>query len=188
MQRRRRFGSATVATQKPSARGGGPQRPAIMLPLLRRRAEPAVDIIADHLIDHALAPGPHEDRGVAAPAGYAIGARTVGASAIDEIAEGGAPDEELRMGHRLAVAGDERDERHGGDPIERAPPAFGAAIKAGDAEIGTVRSGADGRAIALIRLDRALELSANGARFTVEDREIRLDPPSWLILPSREVP
>lgn len=72
--------------------------------------------------------------------------------------------------------------------FEGAPPAFGAAIQAGDAEIGTVRSGAHGRAIALIRLDRALELSANGARFTVEDREIRLDPPSWLILPLREAP
>ena len=68
------------------------------------------------------------------------------------------------------------------------PPSFGAAIKAGDAEIGTVRTGAHGRAIALMRLDRAFELSANGARLTVEDREIRLDPPPWLILPSREAP
>jgi folate-binding protein YgfZ len=72
--------------------------------------------------------------------------------------------------------------------FEGAPPAFGAAIKAGDAEIGTVRSGGHGRAIALVRLDRALELSANGARLTVEDHEIRLDPPPWLILPSREAP
>jgi folate-binding protein YgfZ len=72
--------------------------------------------------------------------------------------------------------------------FEGAPPVFGTAIKAGDAEIGTVRTGAEGRAIALMRLDRALELSANGARLSVEDREIRLDPPPWLILPSREAP
>jgi len=72
--------------------------------------------------------------------------------------------------------------------FEGALPAFGAAIKAGDAEIGTVRTGAEGRAIALMRLDRALELSANGARLSVEGREIRLDPPPWLILPSREAP
>jgi tRNA-modifying protein YgfZ len=72
--------------------------------------------------------------------------------------------------------------------FEGAPPVFGAAIKAGNAEIGTVRTGAEGRAIALMRLDRALELSANGACLSVEDREIRLDPPPWLILPSREAP
>jgi hypothetical protein len=72
--------------------------------------------------------------------------------------------------------------------FEGVAPAFGSTIKAGDAEIGTVRTGAEGRAIALMRLDRALELSANGARLSVEDREIRLDPPPWLILPSREAP
>jgi folate-binding protein YgfZ len=70
--------------------------------------------------------------------------------------------------------------------FEGAPPPFGAAIKVGEAEIGTVRSGAHGRAIALVRLDRAIELSANGAQLTVGDREIRLDPPAWLILPQRE--
>ncbi len=59
---------------------------------------------------------------------------------------------------------------------------YGATIKAGDAELGTVRTGAAGRAIVLLRLDRALaarSLSADG-------RTIRLDPPPWLLLPTPE--
>ena len=65
--------------------------------------------------------------------------------------------------------------------FEGAPPAPGAIINAGAAEIGTVRSGADGRAMALLRLDRALDakepLAAGG-------KEVRLAPPDWLILPA----
>src|ERR1700745_3144112 len=36
-------------------------------------------------------------------------------------------------------------------------PAFGAPVKIGDIEIGSVRSALRGRALALVRLDRALE-------------------------------
>jgi folate-binding protein YgfZ len=73
-------------------------------------------------------------------------------------------------------------------PIEFEGPAppFGAAITAGDAEIGTVRTGVDDRAIALLRLDRAGEASENGVALAASGREVRLDPPPWLILPSRE--
>ena len=60
-------------------------------------------------------------------------------------------------------------------------PAPGAAIVAGAAEIGTVRTGAPGRAIALVRLDRAL-----GAELTVDGRPVQLDPPPWLVLPQGE--
>lgn len=70
--------------------------------------------------------------------------------------------------------------------FDGAAPTYGAAIKAGDAEIGTVRSSGAGRAIALVRLDRAIEASENGVSLSAEGREIRLDPPPWLILPSRE--
>lgn len=56
----------------------------------------------------------------------------------------------------------------------------GTAIRAGDAELGSVRSGVARRAIALLRLDRAL---AATAPLTAETREIRLAPPPWLILP-----
>ena len=67
-----------------------------------------------------------------------------------------------------------------------APLPFGAAIRAGDSELGSVRSGKDGRAIALLRLDRALEAVEHGAALTVQERAVRLDPPPWLILPQRE--
>lgn len=70
--------------------------------------------------------------------------------------------------------------------FDGAPPAFGAAIKAGNAEIGTVRTGMTGRAIALVRLDRAAEASEHNQTLMTDGRDIRLDPPSWLILPSRE--
>ena len=67
--------------------------------------------------------------------------------------------------------------------FDGAPPAFGAVVGAGDAELGTVRSGVGGRALALLRLDRAL---AADAPLTVDGRQIRLDPPPWLILPQRD--
>jgi tRNA-modifying protein YgfZ len=59
-------------------------------------------------------------------------------------------------------------------------------ILAGDAEFGTIRTGAPGRAIALLRLDRALEAAETGKSLTACGRPIRLDPPSWLILPQRD--
>lgn len=70
--------------------------------------------------------------------------------------------------------------------FDGAPMARGSAIRAGEAELGTVRSGVARRALALLRLDRGLEAEAAGTRLTAEGREIRLDPPDWLILPQRE--
>jgi folate-binding protein YgfZ len=70
--------------------------------------------------------------------------------------------------------------------FEGEAPPYGTAIKAGDAEIGTVRTGVRGRAIALLRLDRALETTTMGTPLTADGQEIRLDPPPWLILPQRE--
>jgi folate-binding protein YgfZ len=63
---------------------------------------------------------------------------------------------------------------------------YGAPMLAGEAEIGSIRTGADGRAIALLRLDRAIDAAATGRSLTAAGREIRLDPPPWLILPRRE--
>jgi folate-binding protein YgfZ len=60
---------------------------------------------------------------------------------------------------------------------------FGTPLLAGEAEIGSIRTGVAGRAIALLRLDRALEATAAGKTLTAAGREIRLDPPPWLILP-----
>lgn len=59
-------------------------------------------------------------------------------------------------------------------------------IRAGDAEIGSVRATAFMRGFALLRLDRALEARDMGIRMEAAGREIQLDPPDWLILPSRE--
>jgi tRNA-modifying protein YgfZ len=63
--------------------------------------------------------------------------------------------------------------------FEGEAPPFATPVLAGDFEVGSVRGGAPGRALALLRLDRALqakELHCGG-------RSVRLDPPSWLIAP-----
>ena len=53
-------------------------------------------------------------------------------------------------------------------------PAFGAEILAGDLRAGEMLSGADGAAMALLRLDRAL-----GARLTVDGRPVTVEQPAW---------
>lgn len=65
-------------------------------------------------------------------------------------------------------------------------PRFGAAVNAGEVQIGAVRTGATGRAMALVRLDRATQAFENGVPLSAEGRQIRLEPPPWLVLPSRE--
>ncbi len=65
-------------------------------------------------------------------------------------------------------------------------PAFGAPLRAGEAELGAVRTGGAGRALALLRLDRAFAAIEAGTPLTADEREVRLDPPDWLILPPRE--
>jgi folate-binding Fe-S cluster repair protein YgfZ len=64
--------------------------------------------------------------------------------------------------------------------FEGAAPAFGTTISAGDADLGDVRSGADGHAIAFLRLDRAL---AAREPLMADGRLVRLDAPEWLALP-----
>ena len=54
-------------------------------------------------------------------------------------------------------------------------PAFGAEVLAGDLRAGEVLSGGEGRAIAQVRLDRAL-----GAALTVEGRPARVEVPAWM--------
>jgi folate-binding Fe-S cluster repair protein YgfZ len=63
---------------------------------------------------------------------------------------------------------------------------FGSMVTAGEIEIGTARTSQLGRAMALLRLDRAREALANGVGLTVEGRGVRLDPPPWLLMPTRE--
>jgi folate-binding protein YgfZ len=67
--------------------------------------------------------------------------------------------------------------------FEGEAPAPGTLVMAGAAELGSVRSGVAGRALALIRLDRAVSATAP---LTADGRPVRLDPPDWLILPQRD--
>ena len=59
--------------------------------------------------------------------------------------------------------------------FEGAPPAPGAEVLAGERRAGVVASGAPGVALALVRLDRALDASLN-----VEGRTVMLAMPDWL--------
>jgi hypothetical protein len=63
-----------------------------------------------------------------------------------------------------------------------APPR-GTPIIAGPASLGDVRSGVAGRAIALLRLDRAQEAINAGTPLMAGEKPVRLDPPPWLIMP-----
>lgn len=54
-------------------------------------------------------------------------------------------------------------------------PAFGTEVLAGDLRAGEVLSGQDGRAMAILRLDRI-----EGAELTAEGRPVKVDRPSWL--------
>jgi folate-binding protein YgfZ len=76
-----------------------------------------------------------------------------------------------RMKRRGTVEG---DRQHAG--LDRPAPAFGTEVLAGELRAGEVLSGHDGRAMALLRLDRI-----EGAALTVEGRPIRVDRPAWVI-------
>ena len=54
-------------------------------------------------------------------------------------------------------------------------PAFGTEVLAGELRAGEVLSGRDGRAMALLRLDRI-----EGAALTADGRPVRVDRPDWL--------
>jgi tRNA-modifying protein YgfZ len=68
--------------------------------------------------------------------------------------------------------------------FEGPAPAPRTTISAGPAQIGDVRSGIDGRAIAFVRLDRALEAEDKKTPLMAGDVHVRLDPPAWLIFPA----
>ncbi|HEV2532592.1 folate-binding protein YgfZ [Phenylobacterium sp.] len=56
------------------------------------------------------------------------------------------------------------------------PPAAGSEILAGTLRAGEVLSGLDGRAMALVRLDRVA-----GAELTADGRPVRVERPAWLL-------
>ncbi|MFY8208556.1 MAG: YgfZ/GcvT domain-containing protein [Caulobacter sp.] len=59
--------------------------------------------------------------------------------------------------------------------FEGPPPPFGAEVLAGELRAGEVLSGRDGRAMALLRLDRI-----EGAALSVEGRPVQVERPEWL--------
>ena len=59
--------------------------------------------------------------------------------------------------------------------FDGAPPAPGSEILAGELRAGEVLSGREGRALALVRLDRV-----EGATLTVDGRAVRVDMPAWM--------
>ena len=63
-------------------------------------------------------------------------------------------------------------------------PAFGTTITAGAGEIGSIRTGVEGRAIALLRLDRAQDALEKGDSLVAGGKVLHLDAPLWLIAPS----
>jgi tRNA-modifying protein YgfZ len=64
-----------------------------------------------------------------------------------------------------------------------AAPEIGAAVSAGERQLGRVGSAAAGRAIALLRLDRVAEALANGEAITSGSTPIRLVKPDWARFP-----
>lgn len=63
--------------------------------------------------------------------------------------------------------------------FDGAPPPFGAEVLAGELRAGEVLSGREGRAIALLRLDRI-----SGATLSVQGRPVKVRSPGWMADPS----
>jgi hypothetical protein len=63
--------------------------------------------------------------------------------------------------------------------FDGAPPQPGAAIVAGERQLGRMGSAAAGRAIALLRLDRVADALAHGETLTAGSTPVRLVKPDW---------
>jgi len=63
--------------------------------------------------------------------------------------------------------------------FDGAPPAPGAAVMAGDRQVGTMGSSAAGHGLALVRLDRAAEALSRGDSLFAGGVPIRLSKPDW---------
>ncbi len=60
-------------------------------------------------------------------------------------------------------------------------PAFGAEVLAGTLRAGEVLTGRNGRAMALLRLDRIVD-----AALTVDGRPVRVETPDWAQAPAKD--
>jgi tRNA-modifying protein YgfZ len=59
-------------------------------------------------------------------------------------------------------------------------PAPGTKLEASGREVGTLATGTEGRALALVRLDRVSEADSAGEDITAMGQKVRLQRPSWL--------
>lgn len=59
-------------------------------------------------------------------------------------------------------------------------PSAGTRLEASGREVGTLATGADGRALALVRLDRVEEAQSAGATITAVGQKVSLTRPPWL--------
>jgi tRNA-modifying protein YgfZ len=64
--------------------------------------------------------------------------------------------------------------------FEGVPPAPGSVIKAGDREIGEVRSADNGRGLALLRLDRLADVTEQGGDLTADGTTVIPAKPAWV--------
>lgn len=62
-------------------------------------------------------------------------------------------------------------------------PEFNTPILAGEQEVGKMRSGIEGRAMALIRFDRANAAASAGIPLRADGKLLTLDPAGWIIQP-----
>ena len=62
---------------------------------------------------------------------------------------------------------------------EGAAPAAGVAVMAGERQVGTMGSSAEGRGIALVRLDRVADALSRGEPLVAGGVPIRLSKPDW---------
>jgi tRNA-modifying protein YgfZ len=62
---------------------------------------------------------------------------------------------------------------------EGAPPAVGVIVMAGERQVGTMGSSAEGRGIALVRLDRVVDALSRGERLLAGGVPVRLSKPDW---------
>lgn len=71
-----------------------------------------------------------------------------------------------------------------------AAPASGAPISAGERQVGTMGSAADGRGVALLRLDRVAEAMAEGVALTAAGVPVRPVKPAWahFVFPGEAAP
>jgi folate-binding protein YgfZ len=67
--------------------------------------------------------------------------------------------------------------------FDGAAPEAGAAVMAGDRQLGTIGSAAGGRGIALLRLDRVDEAMTQGEKLSAGTMPIRLVKPDWARFP-----